>query len=160
MTVNGARRWIILASLSITGFQIIFLLIAPILFYALKYPQNIDLLQIISPVFLGYLGSASHFVFARSAARSNGKPLFLEPLVKGPLLIYVAGVVAAFFSFFWSNRSGAPLGTGMSVQQLGNALAILLGILAATTGIITSYLFSVPGSDTNHPVASPGTHDD
>jgi hypothetical protein len=39
------------------------------LFYAtggfpLTYPKNLELLQIVSPVFLGYLGAATHFIFS------------------------------------------------------------------------------------------------
>ena len=63
MTTDQARRWMIVASISITGLQLIFFLIAPAVSFPLTYPKNLDILQMILPVFLGYLGAASHFIF-------------------------------------------------------------------------------------------------
>ena len=62
MTVDQARKWLILSSLIITGVQMIFLFVAPIVDSPI-FSKISDLLQIVTPVFLGYLGSASHFIF-------------------------------------------------------------------------------------------------
>lgn len=144
MTLTGARKWIILSSLAITGAQIIFLLTAPAFGFPVEYPKNLNLIQIVSPVFLGYLGSASHFIFQNPAPNVPVQSEFLGMLVKGPIIIYVLIVTAAFVVFGYTNRAGAEIGTGMSIDALGTSLALALGVLAATTGILTSYLFVSP----------------
>ena len=144
MSIDEARKWLILSSLIITGVQIIFLFSAPAFNFPLNYPKNLDLLQIISPVFLGYLGSASHFIFQNPAPPVPVQNQFLGLLVKGPIAIYAIAIIAAFASFGYSNRVGAPIGSGMSVDNLATALSAALGILAVTTGVITSYLFVAP----------------
>jgi hypothetical protein len=78
MTVDRARKWIILSSLIITGGQIIFLLIAGSFGFPLEYPKNLNLLQIITPVFLCYLGSAAHFVFM------NPSPVVIKMASESP----------------------------------------------------------------------------
>jgi hypothetical protein len=70
-------------------------------------------------------------------------------LVKGPIMIYGCAVVAAFSAFGFSNRAGAIVGTGMSVDNLATALSISLGVLAATTGVLVAYLFAVNQSGTS-----------
>jgi hypothetical protein len=97
----------------------------------------------VTPVFLGYLGSASHFVFMIPPPSVPANNQFLGLLVKGPIVIYACAVVAALGTFGYSNRTGAPIGSGMSVGELSIAISIALGILAATTGVIISYLFVV-----------------
>jgi len=146
MNIVEARKWLIVASLSITGFQMVFLFIAPTLGFPISYPKNLDLLQIVSPVFLGYLGAASHFIFKKDQVSTSVDNEYLGLLVKGPVLIYCVAIIAAFAAFAafaYSNRLDAEIGTGMSIENLGNAVSISLGLLAVTTSIITSYLFSV-----------------
>ena len=146
MSMEAARKWLIVASLAITGFQMMFFLIAPSFDFPLTYPRNLDILQIISPVFLGYLGSASHFIFKPRSAVVSVENQYLGLLVKGPLLIYMLVVIGAIVAFGYSNRYGAPIGSGMSVDNLSTALSLALGLLAVTTGIISSYLFSAPSN--------------
>lgn len=142
MTVDQARRWIILASLIITGIQMVFLLLSPAIL-PLEYPENLDLLQIITPVFLGYLGSSAHFVFMNPPPAVAVNNQFLPLLVKGPIIIYASAMVAAFGTFWYTNRPGAPLGGNMTVDHLSTAMSLALGVLAATTAVIVSYLFVV-----------------
>lgn len=144
MDMDSARRWLIISSLSITGLQVLFLIICPSLDYPINYPKNIDILQMITPVFLGYLGAATHFIFQNQVPHVPVQHQFLGPLVKGPIIIYATGVAGAFFAFGYSNRESAPIGTGMSVDNLSMSLSVLLGILSITTGVITSYLFVAP----------------
>ena len=140
MTTDQARKWLIVSCLVITGAQVIFLFIAPV-FFPLEYPKNLDLLQIVTPVFLGYLGSSAHFVFMTPPPSVPANSQFLGLLVRGPIVIYACAMIAAFGAFGYSNRAGAPIGGAMSVDNLATAISISLGILAATTGIIVSYLF-------------------
>ena len=146
MTIDLARKWLIVSSLSITGVQIVFLLIAPVLGYPLEYPKNLDLLQIVSPVFLGYLGSASHFIFQNPAPDVPVQNKFLGLLVRGPIAIYVLAVSGSFIAFGYANRASVEPGKGpaMSISNLATALSLCLGVLAVTIGIISSYLFVAP----------------
>lgn len=144
MTIEQARRFLIASSLSITGLQIVFLFIAPAFGYPLSYPKNIDLLQIISPVFLGYLGSASHFIFQTPSPTINAQNQYLGLLLKGPIAIYIMAVISAFAAFGYSNRVGAAIGSGMSTDNLATALTLCLSLLAVTTGVLSSYLFVTP----------------
>lgn len=143
MTVDEARRWLILASLTVTGTQMVFLVLAPSFGYPLEWPRNLDMIQIITPVFLGYLGSAAHFIFMAPSPVVVANANFLGIMLKGPLIIYVAVVISAFVAFGWSNRIDAVPGTGISVDNLTNTMTAALGILAVTTGVISAYLFAV-----------------
>jgi hypothetical protein len=138
---DSARKWMILSSLAITGLQMLFLTVAPAFGFPLVYPQNLGLLEIISPVFLGYLGSATNFVFANPRSVVRVQTQFLGYLAVGPILIYALVVIAAFAAFGYSNRVGAPIGSGMSRDDLATALSAALGLLAVTTGVIISNLF-------------------
>lgn len=144
MTVDQARKFLIISSLSITGSQIFFLFVAPPMGYPLSYPKNLDLLQIVSPVFLGYLGSASHFIFQAPPPVVNVQNQYLGLLLKGPVIIYIFAMIGAFSAFGYSNRVGAPIGTGMSVDNLATSITLCLSLLAVTTGVLSSYLFVVP----------------
>ena len=141
MTVDSARKWLIVSSLAITGCQMVFLLVSPVVGFPLRYPKNLALLQIVSPVFLGYLGSAAHFIFQNPVPAVPVQNKFLGFLVKGPLIIYVLAACSSFVAFGYSNRQGAPVGAGMSVDNLGTALSLSLGVLAITTSVLSSYLF-------------------
>ena len=62
-------------------------------------------------------------------------------MVKGPIVVYVVAVIAALAAFGYANRATASVGSGMSVDNLTTALSLTLGLLAATTSVIVSYLF-------------------
>lgn len=151
MTADSARKWLILSSLLITGAQGVFLMISPAII-PIETTKSTALLQIVMPVFVGYLGSAAHFIFMAPpppAVPVNNQ--FLGYLVWGPLAIYVAFVVTAFVAFTILNRPGAIIGAGMSVDTLSTALTWALSLLAATTGVVVSYLFVAQKA----PVAEP-----
>lgn len=143
MTVDEARRWLIIASLTVTGSQMIFLVLAPIFGYPLEWSKSLDSMRIITPVFLGYLGSAAHFIFMTPSPVVVANNAFLGIMLKGPMIIYVAVVVSGFVAFGWSNRVDAVPGTGMSLDNLTNIMTAALGVLAVTTGVISAYLFAV-----------------
>src|SRR5262249_2871463 len=142
MTIDNARKWLITSSLAITGVQMVFLLVAPVIGFPLPYPKNLDLLQIVSPVFLGYLGSASHFIFQNAVPSVPVQNQYLGLLVKGPLVIYILAAGGSLGAFGYSNRVGSGIGAGMSIDNLGTALSLSLGVLAVTTGVVSSYLFA------------------
>lgn len=144
MNTDSARKWLIASSLVITGVQMVFLIVAPVIGFPLLYPKNLDLLQIVSPIFLGYLGSASHFIFQNPVPPVPVQNQYLGYLVKGPLVIYILAAGGSLAAFGYSNRVGSSIGAGMSVDSLGTALSLSLGVLAVTTGVLNSYLFVAP----------------
>jgi hypothetical protein len=155
MTIDNARKWLIVSSLTITGGQMLFLLVAPTVGFPLPYPKNLDLLQIVSPVFLGYLGSAAHFIFQNPTPAVPVQNRFLGLLVKGPLVIYVLAAGASLAAFGYANRVGTAVGAGMSVDNLATALSLSLGVLAVTTGVVSSYLFVAPNQANQAPLPPP-----
>ena len=158
MTVDESRSWLITSSLAITAAQMVFLITAPVVGYPLQYPKNLDLLQIVTPVFLGYLGAAAHFIFRNPAPEVHVQNKFLGLLVRGPLIIYVVVTGSALGAFGYANRPSAAPGTGMSVPNLATTLSLSLGLLAATTSVINSYLFAAPLSgDTAAPTTPVST---
>jgi hypothetical protein len=158
MTIDIARKWLIVSSLVITGVQMVFLLVAPVFGYPLEYPKNLDLLQIVMPVFLGYLGAAAHFIFQNPAPAVPVQNKFLGLLVRGPLAIYILAAGGALVAFGYANRASVQPGKGptMSVPNLATALSLSLGVLAVTTGVISSYLFVAPKDAA--PVGGPESH--
>lgn len=143
---DDARKWLILASLSMTAVLFVFFLIAPAVGFPLTFPQARGLLEIILPVFLGYLGSASHFIFSQGSGRSGrGADLPREMvtlLIRGPVVVFAAISVCAIGVFGYSNRIEAPVGSGMSLDTLASFLSAALGLLAVTTSVASAYLFA------------------
>jgi hypothetical protein len=145
MTVEMARKWLITASLGITAGVVAFFVAAPAFGFPLTADQAMRLLEIVVPVFLGYLGTASRFVFSapnrveRVQLRRNDPLVAL--LIRGPLLVFLLIVFVAVASFGWSNRADAPAGAGMSIDALSGVVSTALGLLAVTTHTAVAYLF-------------------
>jgi hypothetical protein len=146
MTILKAQMFIIVSSLAATGLLLIFYIIAPILGYPLEYDQSIRLIQINTPVFLGYMGSATQFLFTGNTDRARlidkGLESLLRVLVIGPIIVFAAATAACLIAFGITNRQSAASGTGMTVENLSVLLTAVLALLAVTTSVIVSYLFS------------------
>jgi hypothetical protein len=145
MTLYQARKWLIVASLAMTVVAFCFFMVAPVLGYPLRYSQAQTVLQIVLPVFLGYLGAATQFVFQKSPAPDEvvaARPL-MGLLVKGPIAVSALMIVAVVVAFGYSNRAAATPGEGLAVEQLSAAVTAAMGLLAATTNSIVAYLFAV-----------------
>lgn len=151
MDIEVARTWIVMATLAITGANFLFFFTAPTLGFPLTFEQAVRLLEIVLPVFFGYLGSATHFLFRTGRptelAQASSSSKLLGLLVRGPVIIFGLATFSAIFAFGFSNRRGAAPGEGMSVDALAAALSATLGLLAVSTNIIVSYLFP-PGART------------
>ena len=154
MTVDAARRFIILTSLTATGVVFVFFLAAKPLGFPLDWDESQRIVEILLPVFLGYLGTATHFLFHNPKTdvelQLGAKGSLLGLLIKGPIIIFAVASIAILFAFGYSNRHGAPQDSGMSVDQLAWSFTAALGILAASSSVAVSYLFSLsahPGSD-------------
>lgn len=146
MPTEHARTWIILSSIVITGAITLFLFLAPALGYPLRQDQARRIMEIVVPVFIGYLGSASHFVFRelRKSPSTSSKihhPKLAKLLIKGPIILWVVIVVGAFIAFGISNRESAEPGAGWSVDELAAAVTFGISLLAVTTNVAVAYLF-------------------
>jgi hypothetical protein len=149
MTLEQARGWLIRTSLVISFIILLFVIVGP---GALGFPldaergQDTRILQIILPVFVGYLAAASHFVFSDRGQESATDERTLSgnalTLVKWPVLAWGILTVAMLGAFWYSNRAGGPPGAGWSVDKLAAYLTIGLSLLTATTNIAVNYLFA------------------
>jgi hypothetical protein len=150
MTQTEARLWIIKYSLVATIACFVFFVLAPPLGYPLTYAQSIRVMQIITPVFLGYLGAATQFAIHNSTrgALANERPLtpLFVLLVKGPIAAFTLVLTATVAAFYVSNRPTAVVGEGMSVDVLAMLTTGALGFLTVTTNIFVAYLFRVSGT--------------
>jgi len=146
MDADNARKWLITSSLRITGAVFVFFVIAPAVDFPLTFPQARGLLEIVLPVFLGYLGSASHFVFSRRTRRKpipmNRSPELVSLLIRGPVIVFAVVSICAIAVFGYSNRISAKAGSGMSLDVLASLLSAALGLLAVTTNVAASYFFA------------------
>ncbi len=147
---QAGRIAIVCYSLGITGCLMLFLLLAQPIGMRFDYlhEQNLRLIDVVLPTFLGYLGAASHFLF--NANRGREVPpenvVLLRLLIHGPFVIFIIVVVALFVSYYISHRpltTDEPRVDQMSFESLSRYLSICLGLLAATVGVISSYLFGV-----------------
>jgi len=143
LSVPSARVAIVAFSLGITGVLLCFLILAP----SIGMPfnpgrnENLMLVQVVIPVFLGYLGSASHFLFRARAAPDVevADERLLGLLVFGSFGLYVLANTTLFAAFYLSNR---PDGPGMSIDELSKWFTLILGLLTCTVSVITSYIFN------------------
>jgi hypothetical protein len=150
MTVFQARKWLVVTSLAITAGSFTFFVLAPVFGYPLKFTQAWTILQIVSPVFLGYLGAATQYAFNNKptpGGRAHANPL-MDLLVKGPVGVFCLMLIGSVVAFGYSNRADARPDTGMSLADLSNLVTAALGLLAVTTNVIVAYLFSVEQKST------------
>jgi hypothetical protein len=138
---------LVVASLFFTGTVFVFFLVAPATGYPLTWDQAARVFEIILPVFLGYLGSATQFLFRggqnRKSLKLKDESGMLGLLIRGPLVVFGVAALAIVFAFGFSNRANAPAGSGMTVDVLAGSFTAILGLLAVTTNVAVSYLFSV-----------------
>src|SRR5258707_9890909 len=69
VTSQQAREWLIYSSLTACGTVFVFLFIAPVSGYPIEGRDALRVVEVLIPGFLGYLGSAAHYVFRRSEQR-------------------------------------------------------------------------------------------
>jgi hypothetical protein len=146
MTVDTARKWLVASSLTITGVMFVFFSIAPVLRFPLTFAQSMRVLEVIAPVFLGYLGSAASFVFRSSADEDSAvfrksTSSLVGMLIVGPIGIAFLALLAIVAAFGLTNGADAATGAGMTVDQLTVGMSAILGLLAVTTNVAVGYLF-------------------
>jgi hypothetical protein len=158
MAAQSARLAVVLYSLAITGFLIVFLVLAQPLGMRFDFgkEENLRLVDIVLPTFFGYLGAASHFLFNANRGRDieAQNETMLKVLIHGPFLIFIAAVSSLFFAHYVSHRpleSAEPRIDQMDFGTVSRYLSICLALLAATVGVISSYLFGAPATPANAP---------
>lgn len=105
--------------------------------------EQIQLIQIIIPTFLAYLSAAITYATARKTFREprGERGHILRVITLGSMLIFVVGIIAATVVFHMSG-SGKLANGAISFSQYSSIVSVLLGVLAATTTAISTYIFS------------------
>ena len=141
------RNWLVIASLCVTAGVSVFFIIAPGVDSTLRFSESIEIIQIIVPVFFGYLGSAAQFAFSASKHKSADvdpdRLRLIRILTRGPVYTYLLIVLTAAFVFWLTNRPGADPDSAMTYTTFKVLMTGALALLAATTSAAASYLFSV-----------------
>jgi hypothetical protein len=113
----------------------------------LTYPDAINVLKIIVPIFASYLGSAVLFLGTGGVTVSEELPNnMLSLLVKWPVVVFGLVMAALLIAFPVSNWPTQFTGAGMTPNTLSLLVSLLTALLAATTGAISSFLFKVEKS--------------
>lgn len=145
MTPLEARRTIVLYSLMTTVVLTGFLIVSPLLIQ-IESQDTYRLVQIVFPVFAGYLGSAVLYLF--QGARSEvtvADPTLLKYIVYGSFSIFWFLDVAVFGFFYLSNMPEIKI-KGMQLGELANYLTLLIAFMNVTIGAMTAFLFNVNSS--------------
>lgn len=142
MTKLDARRWLLIASFVLTLVVFLLFALAPAIGLPVTWDQALRLMEIVLPVFTGYVGSITLLIIRRGRRREgDAKPIpLLRLAVQGPILIFTAAALAAIVGFAVSNGANATPGSGMSVDQLAAAIAAALSLLSVSTSVVMSYL--------------------
>ena len=161
MDPERARRWLVTSSLTITAATLMFFITAPVFDYPITWDQGMRVVEIILPVFLGYLGSATHFLFQDQKRPRRDLPPGISDigvlLVRGPIVVFTLVCITTLFAFGYSNRSAATPRSGMSVDTLAWSVTSALGLLAVTTNVAASYLFRIERGQPARRPSSQGT---
>jgi hypothetical protein len=152
MTTNEARRWVVGASFIVATSVCVFFLLAPLFKYPLKWPDALRMMEIVFPMFVGYLAAATQFmvqhgVGAEDDVHLRGDPKLVAMLLKGPFVVLALAFVVLAVAFGVSNSSVKNDGYGLGPDDFGRVLSLVLALLAATTNIIVGYLFAVRKRD-------------
>jgi hypothetical protein len=139
MTTEDARRKLILLSLSTTVLFSAFLIISP-LFTPFSSKEALQVVQVVFPVFAGYIGAAVLFLFRGSP--TNGAIAdqgLLRTLIYAPFIVFWCLAAAVLFYFYLSNQPGH--GEGMSFPELMTYVTLIISFMNITTGALGAFLF-------------------
>lgn len=139
MTAIEARRKLIILSLLTTVVFSMLLIIAP-LFTPFTSKQSLQVVQIIFPVFAGYIGAAVLFLFRGDPNKGNvADPTLLKILIYAPFIVFWCIAAAILIDFYVSNQPG--FGEGMSFSDLTTYVTLIVSFMNITTGAIGAFLF-------------------
>ena len=143
-TMEDARSWVIKACLLIMGGTLIFFLVAPTAGFPLEFTSSLRILEIILPIFLGYIGQSIFLLLHRGTQPMDEQRLVrksLKLLIQGPIVIFCLALVSIIVAFGLSNRAGAPIGSGITPDGLALSVSIVTAVLTATTNAVVIFLF-------------------
>jgi len=97
--------------------------------------ENVRLIEIILPVFLGYLGSASQFLLRSSGndASFHGDERLLFVLTVGPCCLFFVLNVVLFTTFYVEKNP---------IAEVSKWFTLILSLLTSTVGVITVNMFA------------------
>jgi hypothetical protein len=149
MTVAEARVWLVKSSFVATASLFVFFVLAPLFGYPLDGPQIWRVLQIVSPVFVGYLGAAAQYVFAQKTAHEPSAEIVASPLfalfIRWPIVVFAIMVTVLLIAFGLANRRVNPAPVHLGIEDLSTGLAVALGLLTVTTNVAVMRLFGQEG---------------
>jgi hypothetical protein len=117
------------------------------LLYIFNPPLDFDdffrIIQQLLPVFVGFLLSAVTYAFGTSqgGAIQIDRSRMLNFILVSSFLFYWVGVVALTSLFLWSHSKYAPLNTGMPKEVFFTTLTILVSVITAVAGAISTKVF-------------------
>jgi hypothetical protein len=139
------RYLLIYASLIIIFLSLIGFMTGPIWGLRLDYEkgQQLQVIQIIIPTFLSYLAAAVVYVTkGASFVEPRGeRGRILTIITIGVLAIFASGMITSIaLYYFYAN--GTLRTSYFTFERLCQVMSILLGIMAATTTAVSTYLFT------------------
>jgi hypothetical protein len=147
MSYDTGRLWIIVYSLAITGILLPFFFLAPVAGFPLSSDQSKQVISLLLPVFLGYLGSGVVFIFnpppgpLPELTEVNRRMLAL--LIHGVFAIFATSFLALICAFGIANNKSALPGSGMDFPTFSNGITTILSIMTTVVGAAVIYLFGV-----------------
>ncbi|MGR4931756.1 hypothetical protein ACIPUD_33835 [Bradyrhizobium sp. CAR08] len=139
MTAEHARRRLILLSLMTTVLFSAFVIVSP-LFTPFDAQQALQVVQVVFPVFAGYIGAAVLFLFrGNPSAGTIADQSLLRTLIYAPFIVFWCLAAAVLFYFYLSNQPGHR--EGMTFPQLMTYVTLIISFMNITTGALGAFLF-------------------
>jgi drug/metabolite transporter (DMT)-like permease len=139
MTAVDARRKLILLSLVTTVIFSAFLIISP-LFTPFSSKEALQVVQVVFPVFAGYIGAAVLFLFRGNPSIGTvADPSLLNTLIYAPFIVFWCLAAAVLFYFYLSNQPDH--GQGMTFPELMTYVTLIISFMNVTTGALGAFLF-------------------
>lgn len=140
MSPEETRRLVVILSLvTLVAFSG-FLILAPLFWLSMGSADAFSLVQIVFPVFAGYVGSAATFLGAPKVEDTPfADPTLAKTIVWGTFALFWFLGACLFVAYFVTNLAGGP--PGMTVGQLATYIALFLALLNATVGALSSSIF-------------------
>lgn len=146
--LERARLWIVQVSLGIVAIYVTFFAVSPFIGFPLETHHATRMIQLLFPVFFGYIGSAYRRLVRRQSlsfvkSESNLSLSMLRLLVRGPIFVFITISISGLAVYLFSNRINALPGEGMTTDQLFLLFSVALCVLTVSTNFIISYLFDM-----------------
>jgi len=126
------------------------ILVFPLIFIfdpPLEFADFLRVLQQIFPIFVGFLVSAIGFAFGerRDITLERDRYDIIQFILRCSFSIYWIGFATILGLYLWSHSRYAPLGEGMSKDNLFALLTLLVSGITGMVGLISTKLFLEEG---------------